>query len=205
MNSVVVAGTLSVLIVSPVFVSIILTIYSDASLRLSQVHFDSSSLQTAGVGVVVGVGCALHVMGSLLAGLPIPQAFVAFTLHSYVSPGVPGNSNFVEGALMVPDLMILLVPVLRTVTLYSTALGDVSQVQVNVLSEQTAAGDGEMSKFSVVALPLRFCWFWISLVVKNTPISSTTTKRAMLAFFAGPDFLSIGSVLDLVYSKGIEF
>ena len=190
------------LIVFPVFVSIILIIYSDASGRLSQVQIASSSLQKGGEGI--GVGGTLHAVGWLLLMGPVPQAFIAFTVHSYVSPDLPGNSNFVNGAWTVPDLMIFLLSVSTTVILYPTAFDKGSHVQadcVALVSEQALAD----CKSSVEALPRSSCWFWISLTVKNTPISSIITRRAMPALFVGTELFFIGTGLDLVYSKGIEF
>ncbi len=171
-------------------------------------HFDSSSRHTGGEGASVGDGGAMQAVGWLLAVLPAPQAFIAFTLHSYVFPGVLGKSNFVRGAWMVPDLMMFLVAVSTIVILYSVAFGRGSHVQVDceaAVSEQAAFGDCDGCKLSVDALPRSCCWFWISLTVKNTPISSIIIKRAMPALFLGTELLFIGSGLDLVYSKGIEF
>ena len=168
-------------------------------------HFDSFSLQNGGEGA--GVGGALHAVGWLLAEAPIPQVFAAFTVHSYVFPGILGNSNFVKGVWTVPDLMIFLLSVSTIVILYSIAFGRGSHLQVDceeALSEQ-AFGDCDGCKLSVEALPRSCCWFWISLTVKNTPISSIIARRAMPALFAGTDLFFIGSGLDLVYSKGIEF
>ena len=157
-------------------------------------HFDSSSLQKGGVGV--SDGGTVHVVGWLLATAPVAQAFIAFTLHSYVFPGVLGKLNFVEGAWTVPDLMMFLVAVLTIVILYVTAFGDVSHVQVDseaAASEHVVVGDCDGCKLLVEALPRSCCWFWISLTVKNTPISSIIARRAIPALFAGTDLFFIES------------
>src|SRR5579885_1565264 len=87
-------------------------------------------MQTPGVGVGVAVGGSGQVNCGLSLPSPVPQAFCAFTLHLYVSPGWLEKINCVDEEATVSVSITFPAVTSVTVTLYAVAPGTPSQAQI---------------------------------------------------------------------------